>query len=215
MWTEGSQDINEAREKEISGKFFKPALDKGAQMVRHYNTTKSAHRIIRGFVEKHTFALQIQPELEDERKQMVSTAGGEPLGLGEQIRRYQAEREKLRKEMMQALKAKDEETRRELEEAGRVLEGKVNTLKNLEQELSRRYQAELEGLREALMQALKEKDEGLTRILEEKAGKLGGEGKMAVNYVAENEGMEAKMKETDREAKQEREQDHVTIPIYK
>ena len=162
MWKESSQDINEAREKELSGKFFKPALDRGAQMVRHYNTTKSAHMIIRGFVEKHTLALQIQRELEDERKQMVSTSGGEPLGLGEQIRRYQAEREKLRKEMMQAFKAKDEETRRKLEEAERVLEGKVNDLKGLEQELSRGHQAELKKLQEE-MQKLKVKDKQLGR----------------------------------------------------
>ena len=47
MWKEDAQDVDEAREKELSGRFFKPALDKSAQTVRHHNTTESAHNIIR------------------------------------------------------------------------------------------------------------------------------------------------------------------------
>ena len=117
MWTGDSQDVSEAREKELSGKFFKPALDMGAQMARHYNTTKSAHSILRRITNNHPLVFQIQREMVDEEKYFADTAVGENTNFKELIRQYQAEWEKLRKEMMQALKRKDEETRRELEEA--------------------------------------------------------------------------------------------------
>ena len=52
MWGVGSEATNEAREKELSGTFFKPALDRGAQMGRHHNTTESAHAILRKIIAK-------------------------------------------------------------------------------------------------------------------------------------------------------------------
>ena len=116
-WTGDSQDVNEAREKELSARFFQPALDIGAQMVRHYNTTESAHRIIRRIADNPPLALQIQREVVEEGKDMMSTAAGETLALAlsEQIMRHQAEIGKFREEITQALRAKDEEIRRVLE----------------------------------------------------------------------------------------------------
>ena len=73
MWTRDSQDTDEAREKELSNRFFKPALDKGAQMARHHNTTQSAHAIVRKIVKNHPVTLQIQRELVDERGGVVHT----------------------------------------------------------------------------------------------------------------------------------------------
>ena len=71
---EDSQDINEAREKELSDYFFRPALDKGAQIVRHYDTPESAHDIIRGIMKNHPAMLQIQREFVDEHKDIINTA---------------------------------------------------------------------------------------------------------------------------------------------
>ena len=103
MWREDPEHINEVREKELSKKYFKPAFDRGAQMVRHYGTTESAHDILRKIVESHPVVLQVQRELADEDKDIIDTAAGESINqeLKEQTRRYQAE-------MMEALKAKDE-----------------------------------------------------------------------------------------------------------
>jgi hypothetical protein len=44
-WSEVGQAKGEMREAELKNKFFKPALDKGAQMLRHDNTVQSAHNI--------------------------------------------------------------------------------------------------------------------------------------------------------------------------
>ena len=73
----------------------------------------------------------------------------------------------------------------------------------------RRHQAELEEVREEMIQALKEKDEETSRELEEETRRLqeqmekvkrGSEG-MTSNYAAEKERVEAKMKEMDQQAK--------------
>ena len=40
--------------KNISGRFFKSALDNGAQMVCHDNTTEFAHNIIQRIIKNNT-----------------------------------------------------------------------------------------------------------------------------------------------------------------
>lgn len=116
MWGAVSREVGKAREKELSGDFFKPAIKAGAQIIRHHDTTKSAHNIVRKIMKNRLVVLQIQRELVDEHKNIVDTAAGEAVNreLNEQIRRHQTELKELQEEM-QALKEKDEETRRELE----------------------------------------------------------------------------------------------------
>ena len=117
MWERGSWEYNEARENELSSRFFKPALDKGAQMVRHHNTAQSAHDIIRMITRNHPVVLQIQRELVDEHKDIIDTAAGEDVSreLGELTRRHKDELKTLKEEMMQALMEKDEEMKYRLE----------------------------------------------------------------------------------------------------
>ena len=144
MWKEDSQDIGEAREKELSDNFFKPALDKGAQMVRHHNTTESAQNILRMIIRNHPVALQIQRELVDEGKDIIDTAAGESLNveLKALISKHQVELEYLRGDMMQALKEKDEEARRELEKAKGDLEEVLGKIKEDTEKMVASYAAE-------------------------------------------------------------------------
>ena len=123
MWGGVSPEIGEARENELASRFFKPVLDKGAQMVRHHNTIQSAHDIIRRIMENRPVALQIQRELVDQRKDITDTAAGVAVNeeLTELIKRHQAELGGLREEMEQALKERDTEMRQELEEERRKL----------------------------------------------------------------------------------------------
>ena len=148
MWNEDPQNVNEAREKELSGKFFKPALDKGAQMVRHQNTAQSAHDIVRRIMNNHPLVLQIQRELVDERKEIIDTAAGESLNqeLKELTRRHQAELREVQEEMKQALWAKDEEMRQELEEAKRELQEKLKEIKKATERMSTNYAVEKERM---------------------------------------------------------------------
>src|SRR5260221_379327 len=70
MWGEVEKEIGEARNSELAGKdkFFKPALDKGALMLRHENTRHSAHNNLRRIVQNHPVTLQIQHEMVDEKR---------------------------------------------------------------------------------------------------------------------------------------------------
>jgi len=148
MWGEVSPDVGEAREDELSTNFFKPALDKGARMVRHDNTAHSAHDIVRMIMKNRPVVLQIQRELVDEHKDIVDTAAGEAVNreLNEQIKRHRVELRTIQEEMMQALKEKDEETRQELEEETRKLEEQMEKIKKDSEGMASNYAAEKERM---------------------------------------------------------------------
>ena len=144
MWGEVSPEIGEVRENELSSKFFKSALDKHAQMVRHHNTAQSSHDIVRKIMTNNPVALQIQRELVEEHMGIVDTAAGEAINreLNERIRRHQVELGKVQKEMTQALKKKDEETRQELEEERGKLQEKIEKIRKDSEGMAANYAAE-------------------------------------------------------------------------
>ena len=154
MWGEVTQDVGEAREQELITDFFKPALDKEAQLARHYNTAKSAHDIIRRIMKNQPIALQIQRELVDEHKDIIDTAAGEVVNkeLNEQIRRHQAELKAVQEEMKQALKDKDEETREELEKETRKLQEQIDNVRKASEGMELKYQEEKRRMEEAMKQ---------------------------------------------------------------
>ena len=157
MWGEVSRDVGESRESELSSNFFKPVLDKGAQMVRHHNTAQSAHNIIRKIMMNRPVVLQIQRELVDEHKDIVDTAAGEAVNreLNEQMRRHQAELKAVQEDMMQALKEKDEETRQELEEETKKLQEQMEKIKKDSEGMASNYSAEKERM-EAKMKEMEQ-----------------------------------------------------------
>ena len=124
MWGEVSPDVGEVREQELVGEFFKPALDKGAQIARHHNTVKSAHDIIRRILKNQPVALRIQRELVDEHKDITDTAAGQ--AANEQIGRHQVELEAVREGVLLAREENDEETMQELEEEARKIREKMD-----------------------------------------------------------------------------------------
>ena len=161
MWQVDPLDTNEAREKELSRKFFKPTLDKGAQLARHHNTTESAHDILRKIMYNHPVALQIQRELVEEGKDIIETAAGESINqeLQELIMKHQAEMNELRGEVMRALKEKDKEARRELEETKRSLLEKIEEIEEAMERMAMNYAAE----RESMKAKMREMEQGAKR----------------------------------------------------
>ena len=80
MWSAVTREVGEAREKELSATFFKPILEKDAQMVRHFSTPESAHGAIRKIIAVNRLVvLRIQSELVDERKSLVNTSAGKAI----------------------------------------------------------------------------------------------------------------------------------------
>jgi len=146
MWGEVPHEVGEARERELASAFLKPALDKGAQIVRHHNTEQSAHDVIRRIANNHPVVLQIQSEIVDEHKDVANTAAGEAINieLTEETRRHQAALAAVREEMIQTLELIHEEARQVLREEMRNLEELKWMLTECSEEIASVYTQELE-----------------------------------------------------------------------
>ena len=166
MWGEVSLEDGEDRENQLSDKFFKPVIDKGAQMVRHHNTAQSSHDIIRRIMENHPVVLQIQQELVDDRKGIVDTSAGGVINqeLNHQIKRYEAELRKVQEDMIRALKKKDEETRQEFEEDRREMQEKMDKMRKDSEEMALRY-AETKQRMEAKVKEMERQIEELRGLV--------------------------------------------------
>jgi hypothetical protein len=101
-WGEVSLEDGEAREAELTREdiFFKPVLDKGAQMLRHHNSPESAHKILARIINNHPLPLQIQREIVDQKKKLSDTAAGAELNreLIEQFEKNMEDMERLKAE---------------------------------------------------------------------------------------------------------------------
>ena len=158
MWGGVPRNISESREHELSSNFFKSALEKGAQMVRHDNTTQSAHDIIQKIMANRPAVLQIQRELVDEDKDIIDTMAGLAINreLDKQARRHRDELEKVRKAMLRALERKDEETRKELEEETGKLQKRIEKIEKDSREMASNYATEKKRMEDRMKEMEKE-----------------------------------------------------------
>jgi hypothetical protein len=151
MWEDVNTEKGEAREQELAKeeKFFKPALDNGAKMHRHDNTLESAQAIVHQIIGNQSIPLLIQRELVDQGLSLLETAAGKELNreLTEQARKQREELHQIESEMLAAIKAKDEETRKVLEAEHKKIEAELeralNGSRKLEADFSKE-RAELE-----------------------------------------------------------------------
>lgn len=146
MWGEVSHDVGEARERELASAFLKPAIDKGAQMVRHHNTEGSAHDVLRRIINNHPVVLQIQRELVDEHKNITNTAAGEAVDveLAEEMKRHEVALKTMQEEVMRALEEKHEMARLVLQEEKMNLEEQMWVIAEVSEEMALEYVQELE-----------------------------------------------------------------------
>ncbi|CAK5268326.1 unnamed protein product [Mycena citricolor] len=142
MWDEVGLELAESRETELAEDacFFKQVLDGGATMQRHQsiNDLESARAIVDELAVNIPYALKVQIELVDEQKKLVETSVGQELEreLTEQLAKHRVELSGLRKEMKQAFRQQDDETRLELEMESHRLQEEMG-----------RLQADIERLR--------------------------------------------------------------------
>ncbi|KAF7970791.1 hypothetical protein HWV62_23072 [Athelia sp. TMB] len=181
MWSEVDPAVGAAREAELRTKdiFFKPVLDKHAQLLRHDGSLASAHAIIEQIVSNHPLALRIQQELVDEHKDISETAAGTELNrelaeqelvdehkdisetaagtelnreLAEQARKHAEELRQIREEMQVAIKERDEETRQELEAEAKKLKAEMQRVQTDSQKLAANYNEEKARLEQRMME---------------------------------------------------------------
>jgi len=154
MWEGIDRQVGERREEELRTKaiFFKPVLRGGGQMARHENTIASAQEVLRLVIRNHPLPLRIQEELIDENKDITETGAGEEINreLNAKVRKYKEEIDALREQTEQAIKDKDEGTRRELEEETKRTQDEIERLENDARRLGSDYQRERQEVEDRL-----------------------------------------------------------------
>ncbi|KAH9840572.1 P-loop containing nucleoside triphosphate hydrolase protein [Rhodofomes roseus] len=137
MWSEVNAERGLAREDELASDsmFFKPALDKGAKMMRHDNTYHSAVTIMLQLIPNTPTPLLLQAELIEQEKDIAQTAAGTELArdIEEQRQKYVEELSELQQEMQDAFRERDHETAEELEHAQEETKAKVLTIEQQQQ----------------------------------------------------------------------------------
>jgi len=118
MWGNVTPETGATREQQLATEFVKPTLDKGAQLHRHYDTTESAHQIIRVILNNHQTQtpLQVQRELVDEKREFDQTTVGE--GISREAEEYTKRLKGRIKDLDNALKTaqgREKETKLQLE----------------------------------------------------------------------------------------------------
>ncbi|KAL0573452.1 hypothetical protein V5O48_008507 [Marasmius crinis-equi] len=173
-WEEVLEEKGEARQRELSTKdiFFKPALDRGARIVRHLNTRESAHAILQNLLNNNTpLPLLIQKEMVDEDKRLLDTSAGEELNreLKETMQKHQRELERLGKEMKDMIKNKDDEARKELQDVADSLRRELSVAEQNAQTLSSNY----DELKARYHMLLKDTTEATDKKVEELQNQIG------------------------------------------
>jgi hypothetical protein len=132
MWGKVTPEVGAAREQELAGDFFKPALDNGARFRSHNDTAESAHDSIRAILDNQRVALQIQQEIVDQGKPVSETAAGKELRreFDEQFRKHVEQLLELQ-EMLNQTEEDDRESRQELEEEVSKLREELATMSRM------------------------------------------------------------------------------------
>ncbi|KAL0566229.1 hypothetical protein V5O48_015789 [Marasmius crinis-equi] len=78
-WDEVPGTVAEERERELrtNEAFFKPALDRGARLLRYYNSHESACEILKTVLANTPLPLLVQTEVVDQTRELMNTTAGE------------------------------------------------------------------------------------------------------------------------------------------
>ena len=224
MWDEVDPAIGAARERELAEKdvFFRPALEKGARMVRHQNTVESAHSIVREIIGFPAVPLQIQLETVDEHKKLVDTDVGQDVKteLDKAEAKHLNELDGLRSTVQELLAenaAKHHEEIQELRDSMGGLQGQLakvraqaeqlleeNEISRREHEEKMRLMAEAMAERETELRTLQERTreqnkrlEHMTTVLEDAERRASEESTLAAkaheDLKASNEAYQAEI----------------------
>jgi len=154
-WGDVKLEVAEQRESELinDAKFWKPVLKAGAITVRHdHRTLSNAQDILRRLIHNVPKTLLIQEQLVDKQMQIVNTDAGNSLkdALLQQAVEHNKEMRALRMEMEEAMRKKDEATRKELEDELQVVTSQVKRLQESMVTLKRELRDERRNAKDIL-----------------------------------------------------------------
>ena len=193
MWGQVTPQQGADRERQLEKKYFKAAIEKGAQLCRNYNTPESARAILRNILKNKPLALQIQRELIDEGKDIGQTGAGAELNreISEVVERYQAQIRELEENMLKVIEEKDEESREELEEEKRRMQEEVDQLRQDSEEMGSKFEQARREMEEriyarfeAQVNRVQETYEAEIQKYQEKVSELEREGRKNASQIA-------------------------------
>jgi hypothetical protein len=131
MWGKVTPEVGAMKEQQLAAEFVKSALDKGAQLHRHHDTTESAHQIIRTILNNHRIPLQVQEELVDEKREFDQTTVGEEIKreVDESTKKLEEDIKELQN-ALKTVKGREKQTRAQLEAEIAELRTMIETLTN-------------------------------------------------------------------------------------
>ena len=154
MWSDVDPEDGALRELELKtdDTLLKPAMDGGAQMVRHDNTLSSAQAILRMLFDTSPQPLRIQREIVDEKKDIIETAAGEEFDcqLAAVVKKHKQEIIAIREEVAEALAEHDTERTQELYQSERKRRDEVNKIEQERDVLSWQFAEARRNIEEAL-----------------------------------------------------------------
>lgn len=153
MWGDVAPEKGASREEQLKSeeKFFKPAIDNGAKMVRHDNTSERAREIIWDIVQSNSAEpLRIQRELVNEGKDITETSAGQRLdqNLAAKVEKYGKELQRLQ----QAFEEQKDANRMALEEERDKTQAAMAKIEELRRSLPQEYEKERDKTCQSLNQ---------------------------------------------------------------
>jgi len=202
MWKFVPEEVGATREAELRDKIFKPFLDNGAHLVRHYDgeSVNSARDIVVQILKSDPTTLLIQQEL-GAGKKVTETVAGSALNaeIKAQVDKQKETMEHMRQDMLVAIKEKDEEAQKKLQEDRKKVEEEATRLELERQKLQETLEADrLRAV--ALQKELEARYEKERRDLEERLQKEKREAELRAQQEARE-----RLREQEREARLARE----------
>ena len=192
MWGRVTPQQGTDREQQLKDKYFKAAIEKGAQLCRHTNTPESARVILRKILKNEPLVLKIQHELIDQGKDIGQTGAGEELNreIREVVEKYQREIRELEENMRKAIDEKDEESREELEEERRRMQEEMEKLRKDSTEMESKFEKARQEMEERInarfevqMERIQEAYEAEIRRYEKKVEELERDGRENTSQI--------------------------------
>ena len=181
-WGKVTPQLGAAREQQLKEKYFKAAIEKGAQLCRHNpNTPESARAILRKILKNKPLPLKIQQELIDEHKAIGETGAGAELNreIYEMLEKYKNDIRELEENMRME---KDEEIQKELEEEKRRMQEEMDEYRKrpaemeskfekarreMEERISARFEAQMRQIQEAYEAKIREYEDKVNELEQE------------------------------------------------
>ncbi|KAL2821545.1 WD40-repeat-containing domain protein [Aspergillus granulosus] len=179
------------REKELieQPEWWGYMISKGSRAFRHDNTRQSAFTLVKEFLQvaEPTVVLSLQHEMVDNHKTLEQTSAGVQLNeiLAIERARFQRELKALQQDFKDALRLRDEEAAREIEEATKINKAKMEKLEIDQNNLQAKFNSLAKSLEREYEVKLQKRLEEQNRYHAQQLAKVRGKkGEMVWRWIA-------------------------------